>query len=272
MGDIPQSQPNDNDDVSLALDVARARLAAGDHDEAIKWLRKAADAAFDAGDDRRGMELSKAAAELKPGPSAALAPGPPVPGPKPAPLAAGKSAAPPGRAAAPPGGLPKPLHKPVVPSRAAMPAGVRPSPSVPPKAAAQSGRAGPKPQITKPKPEEDESTREFVMADHQQANVPELSSGALVEDSPTHGPHGDEWPTESGHIEQVGDFTDRMRRDEMLKEVDLPVCPALRVAVWRTAEGTVMLRPLDTAGLNDGEHDMMLVALVPDTDVRELFK
>jgi hypothetical protein len=274
MGDIPQSQPTDNDDISLALDVARARLGAGDHEEAIKWLRKAADAAFDAGDDRRGMELSKAAAELKPAPGAAAA-GPPVPGPKPAPIAAGKSPSQPGRSAVPPSGLPKPIQKPTVPSASQM--HVKPTVSrsqPPPKRMPSKAPPAAKPQITKPKPEEEESTREFQVDDRPPARIEEEPSDALMEEAAPRGPHGDEWPTESvAHMADVGDFTDRMHRDEVMKQTEeLPLCPSLRVAVWRTAEGTVMLRPLDTAGLNDGEHDMMLVALVPDADLRELFR
>ncbi len=52
MNEIPAPRDNEHEDVTLALEVAQSQFAKGDRDEALKWLRKAADAAFDAGDDR----------------------------------------------------------------------------------------------------------------------------------------------------------------------------------------------------------------------------
>jgi hypothetical protein len=64
MGDIPDPMGSDSEEVALALEVARAQWTKRDAVDALKWLRKAADAAFDAGADQRGMELSKAFADL----------------------------------------------------------------------------------------------------------------------------------------------------------------------------------------------------------------
>ena len=65
MVSIPGPRDNDADDVSLALEVAQSQWARGDYAETLKWLKKAVDAAFEADDDARGMELSKIAAEVK---------------------------------------------------------------------------------------------------------------------------------------------------------------------------------------------------------------
>jgi hypothetical protein len=64
MAQIPGPRENDLDDVSVALEVAQTQWGRGDHTEALKWLRKAAEAAFEGGDDRRGIELSKVIAGL----------------------------------------------------------------------------------------------------------------------------------------------------------------------------------------------------------------
>lgn len=61
---VPPTEEQDREAVTLALDVARSQAARDDWGEAIRWVRKAADAAFDAGDDRRGAVLAKAAADL----------------------------------------------------------------------------------------------------------------------------------------------------------------------------------------------------------------
>jgi hypothetical protein len=270
MGDIPEARETDHEDVSLALDVARARLANGDHPEALKWLRKAADTAFDAGDDRRGMELSKAAAELKP--SSGVAGLKPPPGVTPQPAKAATPSVAPGarpvsRSVAPPA-VPKGISKPVVPSSTAQgaksvparatPAQTKPRPSqYPPR---REPAKPTKPALPKQVVEEEDSTREFVMED--------APKGA-----PTQAASGDEWPTESGSVGHPGEFTDEMQRVDMAPEPqEMPVSQALRVAVGRNQQGYVVVRPLDENGLAAGEHDAMLVGLMPEADLRELFR
>lgn len=60
---IPSAQTGDSDDVELALETAQRMHRTGDHTEALKWLRRAVNAADDAGDDRRQLELARAAAD-----------------------------------------------------------------------------------------------------------------------------------------------------------------------------------------------------------------
>ena len=61
---IPFPQSGDSDDVELALETAQRLYKTGDHVEALKWLRRAANAADEAGDDRRQLELARAAADF----------------------------------------------------------------------------------------------------------------------------------------------------------------------------------------------------------------
>lgn len=61
---IPSTQPGDSDDVELALETAQRLYRTGDHAEALKWLRRAANAAEEAGDDMRQLQLARAAADL----------------------------------------------------------------------------------------------------------------------------------------------------------------------------------------------------------------
>src|SRR5262245_30627020 len=61
---FPVSEPNDSDDVTLALETAEALWNRGDPSEALRWLRRAAEAAGDSGDDLRAVVLAKAVAEL----------------------------------------------------------------------------------------------------------------------------------------------------------------------------------------------------------------
>jgi len=61
---IPATRDNDADDVQCALTVARACRGRGDHDDALKWLRRAAHAAAEGEDLARAVELSKAAAAV----------------------------------------------------------------------------------------------------------------------------------------------------------------------------------------------------------------
>lgn len=63
--EFPQAKPDDADDVSLALETASALWKKDSRDEALRWLRKAADAAEQAGDDARALALARAGADLR---------------------------------------------------------------------------------------------------------------------------------------------------------------------------------------------------------------
>jgi hypothetical protein len=61
---VPEAAPDDPEDVSWALSTAEAMWARGDHAEGIKWVRRAAEAASEAENDLRALQLAKAAADL----------------------------------------------------------------------------------------------------------------------------------------------------------------------------------------------------------------
>ncbi len=61
---IPQVRPDDHEDVSWALSTAEATWNRGDRTDALKWLRRAAEAASEAEADDRALELAKVAAEI----------------------------------------------------------------------------------------------------------------------------------------------------------------------------------------------------------------
>jgi hypothetical protein len=130
-GPIPPARKEDSEDVAWALSTAEAMYARGDRGDALKWLRRAAEAASEAQADDRALELAKAAADLAGiiGPTTSVPPPPPAPMPSRPP--------PPVQASRPP--------PPVQPSRPPPPS--RPAPvavaSKPPPAAAAAMRPKP---------------------------------------------------------------------------------------------------------------------------------
>lgn len=61
---LPSPNPDDGDDVVLALETAATLGKRGDVQDAIRWLRRAAEAAEEAGNDMRALALARTAAEL----------------------------------------------------------------------------------------------------------------------------------------------------------------------------------------------------------------
>jgi hypothetical protein len=61
---FPISTAQDDEQVMTALDTASALWSRGDAREALRWLRRAAEAAGEAGDDFRAVQLARAAADL----------------------------------------------------------------------------------------------------------------------------------------------------------------------------------------------------------------
>jgi hypothetical protein len=87
-GPIPPAKKDDSEDVAWALSTAEAMCARGDRSDALKWLRRAAEAASEAQADDRALELAKAAADL----ASTLAPtSTPPPPSRPAPPLTAKS-------------------------------------------------------------------------------------------------------------------------------------------------------------------------------------
>ena len=77
---FPATLPNDADDVVIALQSARSFWDATDYSQAARWLRKAASAAQEAGDDDRALELAKLAGDIEsaPAPAATTSSGEPA--------------------------------------------------------------------------------------------------------------------------------------------------------------------------------------------------
>jgi hypothetical protein len=61
---FPMSEASDPDSVSLALETGRALWGQGEAREAVRWLRRAAQQADEAGNDLRALSLARAAADL----------------------------------------------------------------------------------------------------------------------------------------------------------------------------------------------------------------
>jgi hypothetical protein len=154
---LPAPDPSDSEDVVVALQTARALQRKGDLQDAVRWLRRAADAAGGDGNDRRALALARAAADLTTliGTSAkAVAPPPPSPPslpasslPPPPPSNAQRAAR---TSALPPSSsLPPPLHKPApppLPEPPTPPAKRSGPPPLPKPAVGAAGRvAGPPP-------------------------------------------------------------------------------------------------------------------------------
>ena len=60
---FPETVDSDSDDVSWALETGRTMWTQGDHQEGLKWLKRAADTASEEEDDMRSLALAKAAAD-----------------------------------------------------------------------------------------------------------------------------------------------------------------------------------------------------------------
>ncbi len=64
---LPAPAPEDGEDVVLALETASTLWKRGDTQDAIRWLRRAAESAEEAGDDTRALALARTAADLSSG-------------------------------------------------------------------------------------------------------------------------------------------------------------------------------------------------------------
>lgn len=130
---VPEAKPEDPEDVSWALSTAEAMWARGDNLEGIKWVRKAAEAAADAEQDERYLELVKAASDL-----ASL-------------IARRSQASVPDGAALAGGAAPAPVSSPTSPSAVARPVSSQPT-SVPPSTARSGTPSVPVPSRPPPIP------------------------------------------------------------------------------------------------------------------------
>jgi hypothetical protein len=62
---FPDIADGDTDDVSWSLETGRSMWQQGDTQEALRWLKRAAESASEAGNDDRSLTLAMAAAELR---------------------------------------------------------------------------------------------------------------------------------------------------------------------------------------------------------------
>lgn len=62
--DLPEVEPHDPEPVAVAIETARALFRTGDRLDALRWLRRAAERAEEAGDDLRAVTLARRAADL----------------------------------------------------------------------------------------------------------------------------------------------------------------------------------------------------------------
>jgi hypothetical protein len=62
--DLPEVEPHDPEPVAVAIETARALFRTGDRLDALRWLRRAAERAEEAGDDMRAVNLARRAADL----------------------------------------------------------------------------------------------------------------------------------------------------------------------------------------------------------------
>ncbi len=150
---IPTPRQDDDEDVHWALSTAGALWARGEHAEALKWLRRAAEQASDVNADIRALELFKAAADVATRvntPSAA--PPPPAPAPAPAPVAVAPPPVPTPRPPAP--GLPTPrgAAPPAPSSQAPAPKPSAPPPPPPAQRKLPDAGSAPKPPLPPPRP------------------------------------------------------------------------------------------------------------------------
>jgi outer membrane biosynthesis protein TonB len=143
---VPTPQSGDADDVVLGLETAATLWKRGDAQDAIRWVRRAAESAEEAGDDMRALTLARAAADMTtaheaapqartdaaapqpstpsaPQPSAPSAPQPSAPSPAPsyAPTAPTPSTPPPPVAEVAPASARRPPTPPGAPTPAAQP-------------------------------------------------------------------------------------------------------------------------------------------------------
>jgi len=254
-------------DVSWALSTAATSFARGDHAEALKWLRRAAESASEAENDERALELAKAAAELS-------APAPSKPAPTTPKPAAAKA--------------PEPKK-----SETKIDATTSPAPAMTPKAPIT------KPRLQQPK------TRQVNLAatkkmTREQTKLPPLETkkpspsedhtdtkidAKIVAPSPMpqiSAHEADAWPTESmgaSDLESLHDVygAERTRigalpysggeeEDDVAKAPVFRASQAVRVVVWRDGDGELRIAPFGTS-VSAVTFEALLVAPGPDVDL-----
>jgi hypothetical protein len=329
---IPPANKEDSEDVAWALSTAEAMHARGDAMEALKWLRRAAEAAAESSADDRALQIAKAAADLAsvvgptsnlpPPPAAAISPV--VPRGAPVPTMASVTA--------PAGARPLQYTQPTQQSRQSLPTdtqpgvppqqttpraptvssprGQAPARGVPPSSPnvarrSSSGRRS-RPDVVISRPP-DEATQQMevqqppapgVARRRARASKPAPEEAAVPDTAPptpldagiaaTEGvspvppdtPSTDDmdaWPTQAMGTAALdsaspGDEKTRIGVPAYqpaaadTDEVPLYASQAVRVIVWRTADGGVRIAPSGTS-VSAISVEAILVALDPSADL-----
>ncbi|HEY2370361.1 MAG TPA: hypothetical protein VGH87_28390 [Polyangiaceae bacterium] len=282
---IPAVRDDDPEDVSWALSTAATQWARGDRVEALKWLRRAAEAASEADKDARALELAKAAADL----STPSMPPPSRPPPsRPPPIVTPK--APPAAVSS------RPIVPPPAPSSRPAAIAPRPAPSKPPpqppKQTAPPKKASTKPPAAGKSAADDTSKRGAVKPRPEmrpRAPLPDEKTDTHVVTEVTRldakSPHQDaeSWPTESMGAEELDKLheneqvygTERTRIGQpAYRPSDPPpgqVAPfeasqAVHVIVWRDGDGRLRVAPRGTT-VSAVTIEALLVAPSPDVDL-----
>lgn len=188
MADFPNVQESDSDDVRWALETALTMWNQGDKQEALKWLRRAAESAEQSGDDMRSLMLAKARAELhslvehdesETGPTPLASPvsiGTPMPPASTPPVARASSrpaptpSAPPAQSSPPAGHISRPPSRPAPPPKRPSTAGPTPS--------ARSPIAGPPPSG---RGSDEESRQTLINPNRAPLPQPSMTRGPMDE-------------------------------------------------------------------------------------------
>jgi hypothetical protein len=277
------AKPTDSKDVAWGLTTADTCWKRGERTEALKWLRRAVEAASEAEDDERALELAKIAADLTTQ-IGSMAPPPettPVaPSAAPPPDRPVAEAAPVPRAAAP--------HALIAPKPGATkaPIPVRPPPpKEPPKKADRKSitnetgrhRAQAAAEVTP----HDRTNTELTPAHHVPARK-KANSRTDKTESHRRSSRTDEidaWPTDVLAGDQVPPSLglDAMARaaQKAAGKPDVRSSQAVRVLVWRAPDGSVRVTAHGDAAATSGLGDAIeatVTALEPGADLVALFR
>ncbi len=248
---IPVVRDDDPEDVSWALSTAATQWARGDRIEALKWLRRAAEAASEAENDTRALELAKAAADLS---TPSIAP-PSRPSPAFTPKA--PPAAPSSRTLI----APKP------------PASKPPQPTM--KATPQAKKSKSKPEMRPRAPLPDERTDTHIMTEvtRLDAKAPQHTPVPDAESWPTESMGGGELDSLSGSEQVYG--TERTRIGQPAyrpsdpppgQAVEFRASQAVHVILWRDGDGRLRVAPRGTT-VSAVTIEALLVAPSSDVDL-----
>ena len=271
--DLPEVEAADPEPVAVAIETARALFRGDEQLEALRWLRRAAERAEEAGDDLRALNLARSAADLStalqslPPPPTSPASVPPQAPPPPAPAPAPRLSAPPPvpPAPRPPAPPPPVLAAHAVPTQAAPPPEplpAAPSPQAAPTQAPPTPRRVDEAVALSPYDDFSDKTQVDAKAPLQRDA---LQSGVQITEMPKpveFAPRSVTMPSPPSSEQTVADaqFTP-------VVEVKQPALrSAVRVAVTRdpTSSDTWLVRPLpEDAKLPPGCEEALLVALDP---------